>query len=380
MCKLVIVMAAIAAGAPAAECGNKGPQIANDPEKQPLVNKDDFEHLGAFRLPGPTFGKETFAYGGTALAFNPLNDSLFLVGHDHHQQIAEISIPKTMSKSTQVADLPVAAMLQPFKSVLGRLPRWTLEGNVKIGGLMVVDKKLVGSAYVYYDGPGKAMDSHFTFESTDLNSEVKGLFQVGKVGAGFVAGYMTPVPPEWQKKLGTPCLTGQAALAVIGRTSSGPAAFGFDPKDLGKSPAPLQNFVYYPLKNPLGKIDTKNPYYNGMTTIRGAVFPPDSRSVLFLGTHNNGNPMYKPGGWVLLDGRSFFQVWAYDAKSFLAVRKGAAPWKVQPYAVWELPLPITTPNMILGGAALDPATRRLFVSQQFGDGDKPLIHVFNLRG
>ncbi|MCI0682533.1 MAG: hypothetical protein L0Y71_10550 [Gemmataceae bacterium] len=357
------------------------PKSAKVPEKLPLLKKDDFEYLGAFRLPGPDSGKQTFAYGGTALAFNPLNESLFLVGHDHHQEVAEVSIPKTLTKSERVADLPEAAILQPLKGILGRLPRWTLDGNVKIGGLMVVDKKLIGTAYVYYDGPGKAVDSHFMLESTDLNSEARGLFQVGRLGAGFVAGYMAPVPPEWQKKIGAPYLTGQAALAIISRTSSGPAVFGFDPKNLGKTPAPVHNLVHYPLKNPLGKIDTKNPYYNGMTTIRGVVFPPHTRSVLFFGTHNNGTADYKPGGWVLRDGRTFFQVWAYDANHLLAVKKGAAPpWRVRPYDVWEMPLPITTPNMILGGAALDPATRRVFVSQQFGNGVLPLIHVFGIRG
>jgi len=75
-------------------------------------------------------------------------------------------------------------------------------------------------------------------------------------------------------------------------------------------------------------------------------------------------------------------VWAYDAHDLAAVRAGTKnPWDVKPYAVWSLDLP-TPPNHNghhLGGATYDPATGRLFISQQFGDGDYPVIHVFKVQ-
>ncbi len=90
------------------------------------------------------------------------------------------------------------------------------------------------SVYEYYDGDMDAVDSHFKLDSLDLDTaNVTGLFQVGELGGGFGGGFMTPVPQEWQQDLGARILTGQAKLAVIGRTSAGPAAFGFDPADLG---------------------------------------------------------------------------------------------------------------------------------------------------
>ena len=126
-------------------------------------------------------------------------------------------------------------------------------------------------------------------------------------------------------------------------------------------------------------MDTRNQFYNGMTSIRGIAFPPETRSVLFFGTHNDGIPAYKPGGWVLEKGRQFFQVWAYDAKKLAEVKRGAlSPWKVQPYATWELKVPTTAKNVSLGGAAYDPLTGQLFVSQQYADGDMPIIHVFDV--
>src|SRR5262249_13762760 len=173
-------------------------------------------------------------YGGTALAFNPAKNSLFLVGHDHIQAVAEIEIPASVVNSGNLSDLPTARVLQPFVKVAARIPNYKLEGTVKVGGLMVVDGQLVGTLYVYYDGPGTAVQSHFRLDSLDLaRAKVEGLFTAGTLGAGFVAGYMAPVPAELQEELGAPYVTGQAALAVIGRTSSGPALFGFDPKDLG---------------------------------------------------------------------------------------------------------------------------------------------------
>jgi hypothetical protein len=72
------------------------------------------------------------------------------------------------------------------------------------------------------------------------------------------------------------------------------------------------------------------------------------------------------------------QVWAYDAAALLTVRRGRRrPWQVKPYATWRLRLPYGSPRV--GGAAYDPAARRLYVSQQYGDGSEPVIHVFAVR-
>ena len=77
------------------------------------------------------------------------------------------------------------------------------------------------------------MNSHFVLSSLNLSTaSVGGLYQVGTQGAGLVAGYMTPIPSEWQAALGDTYLTGQADIPIISRTSSGPAAFGFNPSDL----------------------------------------------------------------------------------------------------------------------------------------------------
>ncbi len=221
----------------------------------PLLQADDLQYVGAFRVPVGTFGGSTFSYGGKGLGFNSEHNSLFVLGHDQDQEVAEIAIPEIVN-SSQIGQLKTATFLQPFTDLMSRVPDWSLESQVKIGDLLVVDGELVVSVYEYYDGDMDAIDSHFKLDSLDLDTaNVAGLFQVGELGGGFVGGYMTSVPQEWQQDLGAPYLTGQAKLAIIGRTSAGPAAFGFDPADLGSTTAPATPDLYYPLSHPLAPLN-----------------------------------------------------------------------------------------------------------------------------
>jgi hypothetical protein len=85
-----------------------------------------------------------------------------------------------------------------------------------------------------------------------------------------------------------------------------------------------------------------------------------------------------------------YYVWAYDANDLANVACGsvcgsADPWSVRPYAVWSLDLPFKTLGITrLGGAAYDPITSRIYVSQYEGAaGDfqavNPLIYVYKLQ-
>ena len=59
-------------------------QVANVGTQTTLtrLQPPDLVYQGAFRVPGGSFAGSSFEYGGTALAFNPSNGSLFIVGHD----------------------------------------------------------------------------------------------------------------------------------------------------------------------------------------------------------------------------------------------------------------------------------------------------------
>lgn len=360
------------------------------PTSLPLLQKADLTYQGAFRLPEGTFGSSSFHYGGTALAYHPGNNSLFLVGHDWDQRVAEVAIPQIIH-GTQLSQLATATVRQPFTDASEGKMFTVDSGNVKVGGLLVSSGKLYGSAYSYYDADTNQVLSHYR-TATNLASQgdVQGMFQLGTLGAGMVSGYMALIPSEWQALLGGTALTGQCCLAIIGRTSSGPAAFVWEPNDLGsKNPVPAQPLVYYPLSTPLAAWGSTNPYYNGATEVKGVVFPPGTRSVLFFGRHGTGTFCYGTGSECNDPTDSAkgthaypykYQVWAYDAAALLQVKHGQVqPWAVRPYTVWNFDLPLAG-AIHIGGATYDPNGRRIFLSQQCADTNcLPVIHVFTVR-
>ena len=371
-------------------------QISSPPnDNLPLLYQDNLNYVGAFRVPNGTYGESSFAFGGTAPAYNPTNNSLYLVGH--RNAIAEISIPDEITYSSQVSELNTSTILQPFSSIWDKVPnKDTIDSNVSIGGLMMVDGQLVGTVYEYYDGNYSANVSHFRLDNQNIASaNAEGLFRVGNLNAGFVAGYMAEVPTDWQKLLGTTHVTGQAALPVISRTSWGPGLFGFDPRTLSESGTTATPLVYYSSDHPLGTMEgTANPLFNGATLIDGVVFAPGSRSVLFFGSHgtndvgygeaaefNDGNRGNK--GYHSRDGKYEFQIWAYDVLDLAAVQNGEKqPWDIQPYSVWNFDFPTFTGNAKIGGVTFDPNSGRIYVSQLAADvvgyNPNPIIHVFDI--
>ncbi|MGF1580087.1 MAG: Ig-like domain-containing protein [Gemmataceae bacterium] len=357
-------------------------------DQLPLVGEEDLVYLGAFNGPSDEYSgyRMTLWSGGTAPAYNPANDSLFLVGHDHSQAIAEISIPEQLVISSDPDQLPTASILQPFRQIWPDLPNTsTLDSSSKIGGLLVVDDQLIGTFYEYYDGNASARRSHFRLDSLDLSrANVEGLFQVGNVNAGHLAGYMAEIPSEWQEALGAEYLTGLGGLSVAARASNGPSAFGFDPNALGANAIPATPYVDYPLEHRLG-----GGLYNGTTKIRGVFFAPETRSVLFFGRHGLGDicygtgadcndPYYGSKGYHSVGGNYAYYVWAYDVDDFVDVKNGVKePWEIEPYDTWALDLPTSTGNGKLLGTAFDPSSGRLFVSQH-RSGYGPVIHVYEV--
>jgi hypothetical protein len=374
---------------------------------KPRVTAFDLRYRGAFRLPAQVTEKKTFAFGGTALAYNAERNSLFAVGHDWYQLTAEVSIPQP-EKGSSLRNLSRSRFLQPFADATdGKLGP---PANNKIGGQLVYRGRLYGTMFVYYDADGSQVRSHWARPSTSLtDGTATGLYRIANVKAGFVSGYMARVPGPWRRLLGGPALTGNCCIPIISRTSFGPAAFAFDPARLGEGRrARGRPLVYYTEEHPtLGAWDaTWNPargrLFNGSTTIGGAVFPDGTRSVLFFGRQGTGSFCYGVGtddrsiaGLPTPDGSIWCydpedfshgthaypyvpMVWAYDASQLRSVSEGRKrPWQVKPYATWKLRLPFASSR--LGGAAYDPRARLIYVSQQFADGDAPVIHVFKVR-
>ena len=84
------------------------------------------------------------------------------------------------------------------------------------------------------DAAGRQVLSHFV-SGLDLSvkDDVRGPFQVGKLGAGFVSGYFALVPAAWQEALGGPVLNGNCCLSRTTVCHTGTAAFAIDPAKIG---------------------------------------------------------------------------------------------------------------------------------------------------
>ena len=359
-----------------------------DLSKLPLLQQSNIEYVGAFRVPSDTVGASSIGYGGTALTFNPANNSLFIVGHPNDLAVAEIAIPKTIVKDASLSKLTSATFLQPFTKIIPRIPNQPTEmgGYADIGGLMVYNGQLVGTLYHTYDASGSVKASHFKLSSTNLSTAtVSGMFQVGDMGGGFVGGSMSVIPEEWRSALGSPALTGLGGIAIISRSSYGPAAFGFDPDALRSGANPVNPYVYYDSGHQtLGGYDSDPPaLFNGTAGGFRTVFVPETRSVLVFGSMGTGDFYYGEGADAKdsnrpgkaphsVGGDYTWKVWAYDALDFVAAKNGQKkPWDVVPYATWDFEPLITTGAKATGGAAFDPATGRLYISELKADYQNP---------
>ena len=387
---------------------NRGVAQSPDPSTLPRLEQADLVNVGGFKVPD-TEANGHFNYGGGVMAFHPDGPSLLLTNWG---RAAQITIP-TPVLSGSISALPRASYVKPFVVVL-TAERAVGAGRVKadtLGGLLVHDGRLYGTAYVYYDGNNTQERSHFS-HSLDLTdaASFRGWSQVWSAkSAGFVGGPMTPIPPEWQAKLGGTAITGLCCVPIVSRTSFGPAAFAFDPTKIGQPKVPASPLVYYPSDHPnLGSWSGSNPIYGGTTLMGGSVIVPGTRTMLFfgsngvgpncygLGTHNKAahNPAkeicYDPVNPADEKGSHAYpykyQVWAYDLNDLAAVKAGRKrPWDVKPYGVWPIDLPITHGFQVrFSSVAINPATGRIYAAQYKGEihadgGGQPVIWNFDPR-
>jgi hypothetical protein len=402
-CGLVCLMVLVGAGS--MNSGRLAAQ-SSDPSGLPLLSQSGLEYVGGFRLPNQGSNGEWFSFGGFAVAYNPLNNSLFV--SSYHGAVAEVSIP-TPGNSSDFRALPFSSYLQGFADPTeGRLTD-VASGGVSLSSLMVKGNRLYGTASIYYDANNTQRLSHFS-RSLQLNQpSFSGWSQVADEGRqGFVSGWMTALPSAWQAKLGGSALTGQCCIPIVWRTSVGPAALAFEPSSVGQPVVSANPLVYYTSDHAtLGSWEGSNPTYGATTQMGGIAAIAGTRTVLYFGTNGLGEHCYGNGtadksleGTIGTDGAHWcydptnnsksshaypyrYQVWAYDLNDFAAVKAGTKqPWEVVPYGVWPLNFPTPEPSVRLGGVGYDPERQLLYVSQLHADAEgyssQPIIHVFHL--
>lgn len=278
----------------------------------PFVQLNNLVHVGSFTVPSArqASGDPSIAVGATgcnfftaceSMAYNPANNSLFVTGNETDgYTIAEIAIPSALYSGTDATQLPVASIIQNFRRfdpAMGRakdMPSWGADLPIQgiestlLGGLMLHNGRLIGSLSVYYDASAAARKSHFYFDSLNLATancsamclvkvstafNTTGDVYIQDIGegpephhAGNVGLYMQPLPTEWRAELGNvPAFCGSTGLSIVGRTSAGPNAHGFDP-DLLSPSTPTRSKLYqqYNINGPHWGYDTDDPFYAGV--------------------------------------------------------------------------------------------------------------------
>jgi hypothetical protein len=382
------------------------PPVTSTAAALPLLQEADLAYLGGFRLPRQTVNGTSYSFGGKALAYRAATNSLYVGTRSN--QVAEVNIPTPLNSADANA-LPYATFLQPFADPTeGHLSEVGPVG-VSLQSLMVLNDRLYGNASVYYDAQNEQKISHFS-HSLQLNElSFSGWTRVWDLGkSGFVSGFMSQVPSEWQPLLGGPAVTGQCCIPIVSRTSMGPAAFAFNPSEIGQPSTAATPLVYYPTEHPtLGLWSAANPTYGSSTEMGGMQIINGTRTALYFGRNGIGPNCYGLGtstqalhGTLSPEGEKYcydptdsskgthgypyrYQMWAYDLNDFAAVKAGTKqPWDVIPYGVWELKLPTPEPSTKLGNVAYDAERQILYVSQLSADQDgyeyRAVIHALQV--
>src|SRR5690606_19530483 len=158
-------------------------------------------YQGALRLPADEFGVSSLNYSDGVMAYNPDRHSIYIVGHAHHQAVAEFSLPDLVDSSV-LSELNMGTRLQDFASILSRASGGNPQALNRVGGLEYVHgpngPMLLVNGYEFYDA--ETDNSHTTAVVRDADnlsgSTITGYYSLQ--GAAHLAGWFAPVPPEWQ--------------------------------------------------------------------------------------------------------------------------------------------------------------------------------------
>ncbi len=377
------------------------PSSTTEPTTKPpvdagLASIGNFAYRGAFRVSSQDYGASSSNYAVGTLAYNRANRSLFIVGHSHDNAIAEFTIPNQLGTSRSLSSLPVVDKpRQPFTTVLDRVSN--PDALDRITGLYVLDNSLVVNAERWYDASGGARDTTLVISNAnDLDGQVTGMHKME--GGAKAAGYMSPVPSEWQSTVGGSILSGWASnYSIISRYSQGPSLFGLDAGSIKRtSPGPIatNTQMVFPENSPLAsnaretKRGTASPTWNFLSRGVYGFIVPGTRTFAVVGssggidsgigykiTQDNGNLC---GGYCSYKAADVYNYyWLFDLDEIASAKDPSSP---RPYdsGRWSVPFDGNGQHRI-NGATFDPESSTLYMSLdeagQVGSYDRPPVIV-----
>jgi len=401
-----------------------------------LLQETDLVYQGAFRLPAEP-DEYGWDYSGYAMTFYPDGDpdgpadgfpgSLFILGHDQVQLIAEVSIPAPVKSETKnPAELPTAGYLQGFHDITGgmfpelEIPRAGLAYLPAQGG------QTSGKLYFCWG-------QHFQFEQAPSHgwSELDLSFP-DPAGPWYIAGfsnyvtndYLFEIPQTWAEVYapGMYLATGRFRDGTWG--GLGPALIAIAPWSEGNPPSPgaiLQNAVPLLLygENVPGvpeitvSDDRRMQDFSEADEWSGGAWleAGEKSAVILVGTKALGDTWYGFSNGVVYptsgdEDEEYPEVppWPHDNRGwwsqdisarilfFDPSELGAVAlnewdtWQPQPYASMSLDEFLFDPGFdyergkryLVGAIAFDRANGLLYIIERLADeNERSLVHVFN---
>jgi len=402
-----------------------------------LLQPENLVYLGAFRLPGEP-QELGWDYSGYAMTYYPLGDpegsadgtpgSLFILGHDQAQLVAEVSIPvPVVSNTKDTTGLNTAHTLQDFQEITGGMFGELEIARAGLEYLPPQGDQTSGKLYFCWG-------QHFQFELTpshgwselDLAAPAPaGPWFVGQYSNYTTNDYLFEIPEEWAARYapGMRLATGRFRDGSWG--GLGPALYAIAPWLEGNPPPPgavLQEvtplLLYGENVPAVPEISVADDHrmlaYSEPDEWSGGAWMTlgESSALVLVGTKATGESWYGFSNGVEYpisgdpdeeypevpawphDARGWWsqdisaQMLFFDPAELGAVALGEMEsWEPQPYATLTLDDYLFDPGFdyergkryLLGAAAYDRQNGLLYIVERMADeNERSLIHVFRL--
>jgi hypothetical protein len=379
-------------------------------------------YLGAFRLDVGTYGslsgnQASQDYNTNATIGIGSGSTKLLIGGgsngDTFKSIGEFTIP-TLSTSLTLTSLNIASnshnYLDPFAAAPSNPGNWTT--SAKVGGICTYNGRVMVNYYTFYDASNEADRSVMVLDdaSTLTTSGARGFWPVlANPQTSHASGWISPIPSGLQAELGGTHIFGQSSggkRSIIGRLPVGPSAFAYnaDASDSIVGASPLANgstlttstLLDYSLAAGMvaeANLDDAGYPWTQLSQAQYGFIVPGTRTYMaigFSGGHSSGCT-YGVSPWTGIQG--FYQntendqanyYWLFDIDNFGGT-------SVQPYEYGVFGVPFSDNNSasvkVLGGAAFDPATDKLYIALEYADTSQasgssgvPLILCYDMSG
>jgi len=383
----------------------------------------DLVYRGAFRLPDgpPEIGWE---WSGEGLAYCPQGDpdgpddghpgSLFGTGHNWNQHVSEIGIPRPVISATKnLRDLNTARTLQPFADVAGDLSRPMEQARAGLAYLERQGRQTGGKLY-FCRAPhldeGATAPSHGWCEPDLSNPRPAGPWAVANAWNYVTTDYLFDIPRAWADRYTAGRCLATGRFRDGGQGSQGPSLFAIAPWLKGNPPPKGTRLkavalLRYSAVTDEPQVTLRNYHHADDWSGAAWLTAGNQSAVVFAGTKGEGRcwygfsnglvwpdePPYPPVPDYPHDQRGWWserfvgQILFYDPADLAAVAAGARkPHEPQPYATMAIDEHLFNvgsqrQTRHVGAIACDRRHGYLYVLEFRGDGDKSLVHVWQVR-